>query len=91
MQKVNYYACQTPTRFRESERCSVTRLLTRPDIARIKQVLNVNSEQLADIFGVSPSLASGWVNCTRKPIGPARKLLLLVEQNPQIAELLKAL
>jgi len=60
-------------------------------MAKIKQILDMPSEEMARYFGVSPSLASGWLKGTRKPIGPARKLLLLLERNPQLAEQLKSL
>jgi len=79
------------TAYDVTQRCSVSPLFTKPDISKIKSMLNVTSEQLANFIGVSPSLAHGWINGTRKPMGPARKLLLLVERNPQIAEQLKSL
>lgn len=89
MHNANRVACKTPSLFPSATRCTITTLFTRPDMGKIRQ--NMTAEQLAECFGVSPSLANGWMNGTRKPIGPARKLLLLVEKNPNLAEQLKSL
>lgn len=90
MHNINTISCKQSTLFPErNDRCKVSRLFTRPDAHKLKNLLKINSEQFADLFGVSPSLAHGWMNGTRKPIGAARKLLLLVERNPNLIEELK--
>lgn len=90
MHNLNTLRCKPSTLYPESvDRCKVSRLLTRPDAHKLKTQLKINAEQFADLFGVSPSLAHGWMNGTRKPIGAARKLLLLVERNPALIEELK--
>jgi len=68
-----------------------TGLFSRPDVAKIKRDLKATSEDIGAFFGVSPSLASGWINGTRKPVGPARKLLLLIERHPDLLDELKCL
>jgi len=85
------FTCESSLYFPESDKSSVTPLFRRPDVARLRRILDLNAEQFGMCFGVSPSLANGWINGTRKPIGPARKLLLLVERNPKLAEQLKSL
>ncbi|NIG12960.1 hypothetical protein F3J37_01430 [Pantoea sp. Al-1710] len=91
MHSLTALQCDPTTLFPERERCSVSTLFTRPDVSRLRQSLNVNSEQLASIIGVSPSLANGWINNTRKPLGPSRKLLCLLERHPSLADELKDL
>ncbi|PIF22236.1 MULTISPECIES: helix-turn-helix domain-containing protein [Pantoea] len=93
MNMINPTNCSGSILFPEKgkEKAKITRLFTRPDLWKIKSSLNVTAEQLAVCLGVSPSLANGWLNGTRKPIGPARKLLLLLEGDPSLAEKLKAL
>jgi len=89
---MNAFTCKTSTLYPDSpDRCKVSRLFARPDAHKLKTTLKMSGEQFANLFGVSPSLAHGWMNGTRLPKGAARKLLLLVEQNPQLAEQLKSL
>jgi len=85
------YNNRSDVAFSEPARCSVAPLFTRPDVTKLKHSLELTAEQLANSVGVSPSLAHGWMNGTRKPIGPARKLLLLIERNPQLIDELKSL
>jgi putative transcriptional regulator len=56
-----------------------------PDVALIRAKLGVTQEQFADLCGVSVATLRNWEQGRRRPAGPSRALLTLVDQEPEAA------
>ncbi len=53
------------------------------DVKKIRAKLHVSQNQFALMIGVSKSTLQNWEQGRRKPEGPAKALLTIVEKNPQ--------
>ncbi len=53
------------------------------DVKRIRNKLHVSQSQFALMIGVSTSTLQNWEQGRRKPEGPARALLTIVDKNPE--------
>ena len=61
------------------------------DVKRIRGRLRVSQSQFAMMIGVSKSTLQNWEQGRRKPEGPAKALLRVVEKNPNtVLEALQA-
>jgi len=53
------------------------------DVKKIRSKLHVSQSQFALMIGVSTSTLQNWEQGRRKPEGPARALLTVVDKNPE--------
>ena len=53
------------------------------DVKKIRNKLHVSQSQFALMIGVSTSTLQNWEQGRRKPEGPARALLTVVDKNPK--------
>ena len=60
-----------------------------PEVARIREQLGLSQENFAALIGVSKRTVENWEQGRRRPTGPARALLKIVDADPKWA--LKAL
>ncbi len=58
-------------------------------IKSIRAKMKQSQTEFAYMIGVSPSTLRNWEQGTRRPMGPARALLIVAEKNPEAV--LKAL
>jgi putative transcriptional regulator len=56
-----------------------------PDVALIRAKLGLTQEQFADLCGVSVATLRSWEQGRRRPAGPSRALLTLVDEEPEAA------
>lgn len=56
-----------------------------PDVAAIRRKLRLTQERFAVLCGVSVATIRNWEQGRRRPTGPSRALLLLVDLEPQAA------
>lgn len=62
-----------------------TRILKEPSSAKIiRDKLNLSQSAFASLMGVSPRTIQDWEQGRRKPQGPAKSLLRIAEQHPEI-------
>jgi len=62
-----------------------TRILQEPSSAKIiREKLNISQSAFASLMGVSPRTIQDWEQGRRKPQGPAKSLLRIAEQHPEI-------
>ncbi len=59
------------------------------DIIRIRQKLDKSQSEFAMMIGVSVATLQNWEQGRRKPVGPARALLRVAAESPEVV--LKAL
>jgi putative transcriptional regulator len=57
-----------------------------PDVAAIRARAGLSQAQFARSIGVSVGTLRGWEQGRRRPDGPARVLLALIEKRPQIVQ-----
>ncbi len=63
--------------------------VSRLDIKTIRERTNKTQNEFALMIGVSPATLRNWEQGRRKPDGPARALLKVVEKNPDyVAQIL---
>jgi putative transcriptional regulator len=55
----------------------------RIDVAAIRTRLNLSQQQFADRFGFSVANIRNWEQGFRRPEGPARTLLFVIDRNPK--------
>lgn len=55
------------------------------DVAQLRAKLGLSQSEFARGFGVPPGTVQGWEQGRRKPGGPARVLLTLIERDPRHA------
>jgi len=61
------------------------------DIKAVREKLNVSQSEFAMMIGVSVSTLQNWEQGRRQPEGPARALLKVAAENPEVvAEALSA-
>lgn len=53
------------------------------DVKKIRSKLHVSQSQFALMIGVSKSTLQNWEQGRRKPKGPAKALLTVVDKNPE--------
>jgi len=62
-----------------------TRVLTEPSMPReIRKRLGLSQAAFAGLMGVSPRTVQEWEQGKRKPSGPAKSLLRIAEQHPEV-------
>ena len=62
-----------------------TQNLNEPSPAKsIREKLNLSQSAFASLMGVSPRTIQDWEQGRRKPRGPAKSLLRIAEQHPEI-------
>lgn len=57
-----------------------------PDVAAIRARAGLSQAQFARSIGVAVGTLRGWEQGRRRPDGPARVLLALIEKRPQIVQ-----
>lgn len=55
-----------------------------PDVASIRKKAGLSQTQFARSIGVPLGTLQGWEQGRRRPVGPARVLLALIEKRPSI-------
>src|SRR5713226_7367609 len=55
-----------------------------PDVKRIRSDLRLSQDELAAMIGVSVRTVRAWEQGVRSPAGPARRLLLVAAQHPEV-------
>ncbi|OIM03306.1 NadS family protein [Oenococcus oeni] len=55
------------------------------DVASIRRATHLSQEKFAALIGVSIKTVQGWEQKVRKPLGPARSLLIMFRNNPHQA------
>jgi putative transcriptional regulator len=53
------------------------------DVARVRKRLGLSQDKFALAFGVNPGTVRNWEQGIRRPEGPARVLLRVIEQDPK--------
>lgn len=54
------------------------------DVAALRKKVGLSQAQFAKSIGVALGTLQGWEQGRRKPVGPARVLLALIEKRPSI-------
>ena len=73
------------TRFKKGEISLNTRSLNEPSPAKtIRKKLKLSQSAFAGLMGVSPRTIQDWEQGRREPQGPAKSLLRIAEQHPEI-------
>jgi putative transcriptional regulator len=72
-------------RFKKGEISLNTRSLNEPSPAKtIRKKLKLSQSVFAGLMGVSPRTIQDWEQGRREPQGPAKSLLRIAEQHPEI-------
>ena len=72
-------------RFKKGELKLIARTLNEPSPAKtIRKRLKVSQSAFASLMGVSPRTIQDWEQGRRAPQGPAKSLLRIAEQHPEI-------
>ena len=53
------------------------------DVARVRKHLGLSQDKFALAFGVNPGTIRNWEQGIRRPEGPARMLLRVIDQHPE--------
>ena len=56
------------------------------DVRRIRKRLSLSQKAFADRFGFSLKSVRNWEQGIRRPEGPARLLLLVIEKEPEVVD-----
>lgn len=71
--------------FKESKANLVTRVLSEPSHPKeIRAKLNLSQSAFAGLMGVSVRTVQDWEQDRREPSGPAKSLLRIAEQHPDV-------
>ncbi|MCB0000374.1 MAG: helix-turn-helix domain-containing protein [Anaerolineales bacterium] len=71
--------------FKEGKVKLVTRQLNEPSHPKaIRSQLNLSQTAFAELMGVSVRTIQDWEQDRRKPSGPAKSLLRIAEQHPEV-------
>lgn len=62
--------------------------LTMPDVKEMRENLGFSQEEFARVLRVSVSTIRNWEQNRRQPTGPARVLLTIVQQRPDVLKLI---
>jgi putative transcriptional regulator len=60
-----------------------------PDIYAIRRRARCTQEQFADALGIPANTVRSWEQRRKRPSGAARTLLRLIEQKPELLEVLR--
>ena len=72
-------------RFKKGELKLIARALSEPSPAKtIRKRLKISQSAFASLMGVSPRTIQDWEQGRRTPQGPAKSLLRIAEQHPEI-------
>lgn len=72
-------------RFKKGEIDLTVRTLNEPSSTKtIRKRLRLSQSAFASLMGVSPRTIQDWEQGRRKPQGPAKSLLRIAEQHPEI-------
>ena len=72
-------------RFKKGEIDLTVRTLNEPSPTKtIRKRLRLSQSAFASLMGVSPRTIQDWEQGRRQPQGPAKSLLRIAEQNPEI-------
>ncbi|MBA7586580.1 Antitoxin HigA-2 [subsurface metagenome] len=72
-------------RFKKGEFKLIARTLNEPSPAKtIRKRLKISQSAFASLMGVSPRTIQDWEQGRRTPQGPAKSLLRIAEQHPEI-------
>ena len=72
-------------RFKKGEIKLIARTLNEPSPAKtIRKRLKISQSAFAGLMGVSPRTIQDWEQGRRTPQGPAKSLLRIAEQHPEI-------
>jgi putative transcriptional regulator len=72
-------------RFKKGEISLSTHTLNDPSPAKsIRKKLNLSQSAFAGLMGVSPRTIQDWEQGRRSPQGPAKSLLRIAEQHPEV-------
>ena len=55
-------------------------------IKEVRRQTNLPQKYFAELIGVSPRAVEAWEAGTRKPTGTAKRLLQLIEKNPNVVD-----
>jgi len=55
-----------------------------PDVSRLRREAGFSQEEFATLMGISTDTLRNWEQGRRQPVGPARRLLQVVEKHPEI-------
>ena len=55
-----------------------------PDVKAVREKVGVSQSAFAALLGVSARTLQDWEQGRRKPSGPARSLLRIVERHPEV-------
>lgn len=58
----------------------------RVDVKAIRAKLGVSQDQFARMFGVSKDTVQGWEQLRRRPEGPSRALLKVIDKEPEAVQ-----
>jgi putative transcriptional regulator len=53
------------------------------DVQAIRQKIRMSQEEFAQYFGVNKRTVQGWEQGRRRPSGPARALLVVIDREPE--------
>lgn len=70
---------------REGYRAHRVRVPDKVDVRGVRSGLHMTQEEFADRFGFSVYSVRNWEQGRRKPEGPARILLTIIEREPEAA------
>jgi putative transcriptional regulator len=56
------------------------------DVKAVRARLGMSQDDFARAFGVSPATVRNWEQGRRHPHGPARVLLAVIEQEPEVVQ-----
>jgi putative transcriptional regulator len=76
-------------RWSRGQRVAVRRTKVRVpevDVRRVRRKLGLSQAAFAGKFGVSPASVRNWEQGRRRPEGPARVLLAVIERHPEAIE-----
>lgn len=68
---------------REIKRGDHGRVITVPDVSRIRERTRLSQSRFAELLGVSVRTLQDWEQGRRAPSGAARTLLLVADRNPR--------
>ncbi len=62
-----------------------------PDVKKLRVQVGLKQAEFAEAVGVSAGLVQSWEQQRRIPSGSSLKLLMMIEKNPALIEVLRAL
>lgn len=62
-----------------------------PDVKKLRIQVGLKQAEFAEAVGVSAGLVQSWEQQRRLPSGSSLKLLMMIERNPALVEVLRAL